>query len=719
MNFDFPNYTFSAIISIFAAIVGMAYPLIHNTIQKIDEKYDSEGLADSFINERTYRLFQVSLYISIIFAILSPLLLLGIDNAVFATIWLYAHLLVTLWLIISTIRLYNLMQIYIVATKLHNYLTRSNNSLEYNRHIRKIAEIARYSAYKNRQEIYLNCMYNISRCIDDLAEKNELQFAPSFYYSQSLQNESYLTKEIKSALAICTEISNSPHIRDIYKTDASYINALLHNNYQLSQGIYDIIWRSVTEAIRADNKGWFKQYWLYFTQHNTHLEYRISKNLADWRERLAEEKERHLRFHAAIGGLLIHHKKIEWINEILFYSLTLPYSYPLCPNRFGEWLDIWNFFEEFGDPVHFMHIQCFYPMADIEEGVDQDSIILFFIEKYIGILFLRLWKIDGTQLVPSDIFDFFTNDSIEKLEYWKSRFERLEYVIEAVYNEQLNKCLDKYCVDRKEAIDKVHSYVKAINDKITDTQNNPQIDENKRRRLKDSINEAWENRNVKFFKNKSADNFQVITYERKLKTSVPISYIGQGYEEVDFSKFIDAIIVGFNSLVLPVFNIAFGRLRPPKVRYNVQYNDVGKALRKLKLSKDFVVLCNDFYIEKYFMIIPCPEFKKIGDKSFFDDAEMIEYNTIATHPFIIILRKRDIPYITFDEGELEGLEKINSNKPLYSNLAFTDATGLDNIVFAVNASVHFPDKCGYVKIELPYSIEEMDLPKIQHIESLI
>lgn len=46
--FDFFNYNFSSLISIFAALMGMAYPLILQAIQMIDDMYKSTKLATFF-----------------------------------------------------------------------------------------------------------------------------------------------------------------------------------------------------------------------------------------------------------------------------------------------------------------------------------------------------------------------------------------------------------------------------------------------------------------------------------------------------------------------------------------------------------------------------------------------------------------------------------------------------------------------------------------------
>ena len=38
MAFDFTNYAFSALITIFSMIMGMAYPLVNSSIEEIDNK---------------------------------------------------------------------------------------------------------------------------------------------------------------------------------------------------------------------------------------------------------------------------------------------------------------------------------------------------------------------------------------------------------------------------------------------------------------------------------------------------------------------------------------------------------------------------------------------------------------------------------------------------------------------------------------------------------
>lgn len=76
MAFDFTNYAFSALITIFSMIMGMAYPLVNSSIEEIDNKYGSICIVQSFLREACYRHFQVSLALSVIAAVVSPFILL-------------------------------------------------------------------------------------------------------------------------------------------------------------------------------------------------------------------------------------------------------------------------------------------------------------------------------------------------------------------------------------------------------------------------------------------------------------------------------------------------------------------------------------------------------------------------------------------------------------------------------------------------------------------
>ena len=87
MEFAFTDYTFSGLLSILAALYGVGYPLIIQSIGKINGQYKSEPLSERFTCEPVYRVFQVLLILNIAFAIAIPFLLhAGWNNRLFITL---------------------------------------------------------------------------------------------------------------------------------------------------------------------------------------------------------------------------------------------------------------------------------------------------------------------------------------------------------------------------------------------------------------------------------------------------------------------------------------------------------------------------------------------------------------------------------------------------------------------------------------------------------
>ena len=55
--FDFTNYTYSALITFIAMVIGMAYPSLLQAIQRIDETYHDDLMIKRFKEESIYKHF--------------------------------------------------------------------------------------------------------------------------------------------------------------------------------------------------------------------------------------------------------------------------------------------------------------------------------------------------------------------------------------------------------------------------------------------------------------------------------------------------------------------------------------------------------------------------------------------------------------------------------------------------------------------------------------
>ena len=100
--FNLFSNTYSAVVTIFAAILGISFPLILQSIQRIDEKYDSAVISDRFEDENIYNIFKWLLYIYAVIVCIVPFILSFLSN-VEIEYWVNCFLLLYLLCIIMTL----------------------------------------------------------------------------------------------------------------------------------------------------------------------------------------------------------------------------------------------------------------------------------------------------------------------------------------------------------------------------------------------------------------------------------------------------------------------------------------------------------------------------------------------------------------------------------------------------------------------------------------
>jgi len=130
--FDFYSGSFNLVMGLFAAIFGMAFPLILQSVQRIDEKYDSLCTSKNFKSEYEYKVFCVLLPIYVFFVCVLPLVLgyFQINET-----WSYViHCVMAIFLLVLAIilmLLFRKMSIYYDAASLvsKDYIRRGENTI--------------------------------------------------------------------------------------------------------------------------------------------------------------------------------------------------------------------------------------------------------------------------------------------------------------------------------------------------------------------------------------------------------------------------------------------------------------------------------------------------------------------------------------------------------------------------------------------------------------
>lgn len=132
--FDFTNYTYSGMLSIVAAVFGIAYPQINASIERIDDKYGSSLLTTRLKNEKAFAIFNVLLIVNLIIAVVNPFLL---DQSKYCYIYIAIQTIATIFLMGCFFHLFEIIRMYNDAEILHENIWN-----EYKETVGKILEKA-------------------------------------------------------------------------------------------------------------------------------------------------------------------------------------------------------------------------------------------------------------------------------------------------------------------------------------------------------------------------------------------------------------------------------------------------------------------------------------------------------------------------------------------------------------------------------------------------
>ena len=104
-------------------------------------------------------------------------------------------------------------------------------------------------------------------------------------------------------------------------------------------------------------------------------------------------------------------------------------------------------------------------------------------------------------------------------------------------------------------------------------------------------------------------------------------------------------------------------------------------------------------------------------QAFINNAWLKKQHCPAEKPYMIILKRDDLPYLTIDSNEGED----NSNRYLETDIDpnSTDIDSLSRKYIKAIVGLHYPKDFRYVRIDIPYILSDMDIDKIKPIDYLL
>lgn len=723
MTFDVINYTYSGLISIFSMIMGMAYPLVNTAITEIDTKYGGNRFSNKVLSELEYKRFRAILAISIVVSLLTPFVLYYLsDISTWMYYWELLQTVVVLLLVVSFIQLYELIMRYKLPTKFINYYCRKN---EIKKNVIYFAEIARYAARHNDTELYLQCTTEVRGIIFDELKNGKIQSTLSPFYSNSYLEECRLTKESREALAIYTSIVCDKNIKDgLYRVDCSLINMFFSTSRPLLAGDRQIIWKTVQETARNGNDEFVKQYWVYAVQYYSWFDSSSNYFGADCEKRreLEEEKEVFHKFHTALLGMLLYLDRKKCLTNLLYYSRTLPYSYPLCCNSLQAIFDEWKKFYQGGDTIKLLtQLQNFLLIGN-DHGIDSEWFLLHVVERILAIQILRLKGIDYNVEYREPLADIVEGNEIEDKREAIALLERMKMTINEICSKGLETILETHVYfTKEEALDLIDKNIQRINNDITDKDGNPSIDVFKFSAIGTIIHKEWNIVDMNLGEPKGNVTYNTERYERIVYFDIPKEMVCIGYKEMKNDGFVDTLI---RSLVYSVTGVkaeAFKKINPITT-YRIEYQDLGLALERLRLSSEYVVLYNfinfDLYYECY------KQYKGYRTNAsglrFINEALLIEQDDYDSKPYMLVLKRDDLPYLTIEKNGDDDYTD-DEQRFLETNIETIPANieSLSQRFIKAIVGLHYPKDLRYVRIDIPYILSDMDIDKIKPIDYLL
>lgn len=402
-------------IPIVAGILGVALPIIVQTIGQIDIRYNSIRLVKRFKKEPVYRLFMGSLIFAIVLLIYNNFVALpwpydwgstmnfvmSRSSDIFvllATVVLIFYLFFVVRLIICY---YDYQDLFRNIRKRIKVKTNINEN-----DARDLVELGKFVLLKDDNET----SSNIYQFLDDYAhektknaDSNAIEFDNWFYDAILTLNETLCRENIRP-LSIVNE-------NDILKILIPEYNP----KSIISDKTYTVLWRALQQQIFYDKTDWIVEYWrsahqfiwLRLKPIEKDIDYSTDpytvKNEDEVKIRdrqIARFKE----FHIVLGGLFLYLGKYDILREVTSLSSSQPYQFPLVPSSFQEityQFTILNTFDS-SNPFYF---ERFYSFPGVR-GIDTGNISLGWANRYLLLLLFRL-----------------NSAEVENMARWKSQWE--------------------------------------------------------------------------------------------------------------------------------------------------------------------------------------------------------------------------------------------------------------------------------------------------------
>ncbi len=595
-------------IPILASILGIAFPIIIQTIGRIDEKYNSIRLVNRFQKETEYKLFVITLGISIAFLFYHFLLA---KYFVWRYDWGFLNFLMSnsssIILIILTMIL--IMSLFILIFKIITYYNYQSlfNLLYKSVRSQKISEekandfiaLASYIFTKDDNDTSRK-VYEFLRDYSIQNYHNNNSFEKWFYDAILILNETLCKQESK-----LISIHNGNDI----------LNLLLPSfeikSVEIKKETYRVLWIALQQQVFYDKEEWFYEYWgvasqfrqMNLNQIQTEIGFSESGEIIDINEELedfqAQQSNHFEEFYIQLGGLLLRKRKYNLLKRVLSFTQTYPYQYPLIPSSLDEICEIFERIntQDFNYPFYYTG---YYFLG--EKGIKRGQNTLIWMNKYLSLLLFRL-NSNEVKFMASWIDPWKypqLPSSLKDLVHWRKRMEQLIHFVQQLEEEQDILKEFRFLQGQKQPFSEIQNIIQEIERCISVKK--PKLSLNRKQEFYDETKIKIKNSievlsNFVRFGNSEDD---VTSY--LLNGYVSMLFPNEAFSTDSTVSYTDSTSVLVKQSVFSVYQY-FCRnfLIVKKKTYSISSNDLFIALNKMIGGKfqDYVIIAFNVFLDKY------------------------------------------------------------------------------------------------------------------------
>lgn len=698
--FDFFDYNFSSLISIFAALMGMAYPLILQAIQRIDEMYNSSKLAAYFQKQWFFLLFSRLLLVSIPVSIVAPFLLYYFRDFSWMMILSAAHAIIVFGLAISVFLLFKYILMTTNPSKLFEYLEYKL----YGSHppLTEIFQIQKYASNTEDDELFGNITRSISVYLNSYRKNKRDDVAIDVW---KMFRELYKQHSIRDN-----------HFFSSRNLVATYFLSFTERIY-ITEDEYIYIWQTLDAVLHADNESWVYAYWTSADQYYrfTLDHYAIDNKELKWQQKRFKEQ------HFMIGALLSYNQKYVLLKKLMYFSNALPPTYDLVPSSFNIIiLQLKSLIEKKEMPIE---LTKRYLMIGAPQNVSSDGFILSYAYKYASLLLIRLFTVNDWNITysnPMDLPDISKVKNVEDLNAEVYMMNRLKHNISSWFEEKdaIKQTIGEGRVVVDDVLNLCDEYIEKCKKQIETLNKLMEVDPEKREYLKSYLLSALKDYPLTLptLNDDNKEEYKKQNFKNSIKYQIDKEILKVG-TNVNASNLPDVLIEYLNRQVYMAYNLLF--LIQSSVRnVRIAYKDIKRVLDVIGVNENFAVLSLGVYLGNYEAIYGKEDDEKFVDMEGYRTYKGCNiYSIPSTQQSIVVMQKSDIPFVKKEELEDDDdLDLIDEKEFFYSNINRINDLSEKEQFLIVHRGLYLysKERFRYIRLNVDYnSGYETDMKKVK------